>query len=539
MRVFKQKYKARNGKTRDSTKWYVEIKDHNETVRRIPGFTDKKATKEFGRRLEKLVATRTMRQPDDPEMTGWLETLPVDMRNRLAKYGLLDAKAVAHAKSLLAHADDFVTSLRNNDVGDDYWKTVGARVRSIINACEFNFISDVSASRVESYMAELKVCGLGQRTVNHYLAAMKQFSKWLVADRRTSENRLTYLKGGNAKLDVRRERRELNDAEIGGLLRAARSGKPICGLTGSQRITLYSTALGTGLRASELASLTPTHFDLAADPSTVAILAPDEKSRRGDVLPLPSDLVRLLSRILSDMPSDARLWPGTWAKSHNGCKLMQQDLEVANVPYKTDEGQADFHALRHTYLSRLGRSGASPKAMQRLARHTTVELTLGKYTHANLYDLASAVDGLPPLPTGSTNDETSGELQATGTNAADKLPANVLPSGLPEKGAPQLPFVQLSATNNQPDSSNSKDTRHNKKTEKTRTKQAFPAANGSGWESNPPGDFSAATLGLKPRAVRPQHPMRRTTYGKRTNVVALMVAAHFRNRSKMTLISPV
>ncbi len=51
MRVFKQKYKARNGKTRDSTKWYVEIKDHNETVRRIPGFTDKKATDEFGREV--------------------------------------------------------------------------------------------------------------------------------------------------------------------------------------------------------------------------------------------------------------------------------------------------------------------------------------------------------------------------------------------------------------------------------------------------------------------------------------------------------
>jgi hypothetical protein len=72
---------------------------------------------------------------------------------------------------------------------------------------------------------------------------MKQFTKWLVADRRTSENRLAYLKGGNAKLDVRRERRELSDAEIGGLLKAARNGKQICGLTGFQRFTLYSTAL--------------------------------------------------------------------------------------------------------------------------------------------------------------------------------------------------------------------------------------------------------------------------------------------------------
>lgn len=59
---------------------------------------------------------------------------------------------------------------------------------------------------------------------------------------------------------------------------------------------------------------------------------------------------------------------------------------------------ADFHALRHTYLSRLGRSGGSPKVMQLLARHSTVELTLGRYTHAGLFDLSAAVARLPALP---------------------------------------------------------------------------------------------------------------------------------------------
>ena len=63
----------------------------------------------------------------------------------------------------------------------------------------------------------------------------------------------------------------------------------------------------------------------------------------------------------------------------------------------SDNKQADFHSLRHSYLSRLGRSGASAKVMQKLARHSTVELTLGRYTHANLHDLAAAVDGMPRL----------------------------------------------------------------------------------------------------------------------------------------------
>ena len=49
------------------------------------------------------------------------------------------------------------------------------------------------------------------------------------------------------------------------------------------------------------------------------------------------------------------------------------------LSYRDDDGrQADFHALRHTFLSRLGRSGASAKVIQRLARHSTVGLTLDR-----------------------------------------------------------------------------------------------------------------------------------------------------------------
>lgn len=36
--------------------------------------------------------------------------------------------------------------------------------------------------------------------------------------------------------------------------------------------------------------------------------------------------------------------------------------------------------------------------MQKLARHSTVELTIGRYTHANINDLGSAVQQMIPLP---------------------------------------------------------------------------------------------------------------------------------------------
>ncbi len=50
-----------------------------------------------------------------------------------------------------------------------------------------------------------------------------------------------------------------------------------------------------------------------------------------------------------------------------------------------------------------GVSGVSAKAMQKLARHSTVELTIGRYTHANLDDLGAAVRQMATLPLSETS----------------------------------------------------------------------------------------------------------------------------------------
>ena len=76
-------------------------------------------------------------------------------------------------------------------------------------------------------------------------------------------------------------------------------------------------------------------------------------------------------------------------------------LAAAGVPYAVEgpDGPlyADFHALRHTYVSMLARSGATVKQAQTLARHSKVELTLGRYAHTALPELGEAVGRLPAL----------------------------------------------------------------------------------------------------------------------------------------------
>jgi len=59
--------------------------------------------------------------------------------------------------------------------------------------------------------------------------------------------------------------------------------------------------------------------------------------------------------------------------------------------------------------------GASVKVAQELARHSTPTLTIGRYSHTRLHDLAAALDSLPgfeaatPLPQRKT-------MAATGTD---------------------------------------------------------------------------------------------------------------------------
>jgi hypothetical protein len=79
--------------------------------------------------------------------------------------------------------------------------------------------------------------------------------------------------------------------------------------------------------------------------------------------------------------------------------MLANDLKAVGIPYvvKGPDGPlfADFHSLRHSFITWLERSGATPKTAQELARDSDVRLTLDRYTHANLAGLGQAVDKLP------------------------------------------------------------------------------------------------------------------------------------------------
>lgn len=173
---------------------------------------------------------------------------------------------------------------------------------------------------------------------------------------------------------------------------------------------LYTVAAYTGLRASELASLTPGSFRLDETPPTVTVLAGYSKHRRQDVLPLHPSLVESLRPWLAGKKAATPVWPGAWARSKSAGKTLQRDLKVAGIPYIDDQGlYADFHALRHTFITNMIKSGINPKTAQSLARHSTIDLTMNVYTKLTIADQASAIATLPAFARRSLQSNTTEE----------------------------------------------------------------------------------------------------------------------------------
>ena len=107
-------------------------------------------------------------------------------------------------------------------------------------------------------------------------------------------------------------------------------------------------------------------FARCCTPPTVTVEARYSKRRRRDVQPLPPQLVEPLRAWLAGKERGRPVF----AMPERTAAMLRRDLEAAGIPYRTAEGIADFHALRHTYASRLVRHGVSVKVAQDLARHS-------------------------------------------------------------------------------------------------------------------------------------------------------------------------
>ena len=278
------------------------------------------------------------------------------------------------------------------------------------------YIRDVQASRIQRYLAERRKGGLSIRSSNFYLQAIKQFLNWMVADGRTAENPLAYLKGQNPNTDIRHNRRALEPDEIRRLLETTKAAGKRFGMKGYERALLYRLAAESGLRADELRSLKVSSFDFKN--RIVSIKSGCTKNKKEVVMPLRPDTAVELKDFFKGKIPNVKAFGGTRKQlTKRTSDMIKADLEDAGIPYVDDsERYADFHSLRHTTGSLLAASGVHPKIAQSIMRHSDINLTMSLYTHTLRGQESEAIENLPDLSLPSMK-----KKKATGT---DDLPAD-------------------------------------------------------------------------------------------------------------------
>lgn len=365
-----------------------------------------------------------------------------------SRAGLVDPKELAYrrhaARSLMEHLEEYETDMRARDNTPHYAKLHADRARRVAalvcggrledfdppktatktdrerctvarkRVLSAGRLADLSASRVQVALGTLRDAGRSLQTLNHHRAAIRGFVLWARNDGRLRDDPILGVVGFNAKQDRRHERRTLSIDELRRLIEATHAGPPYRQMTGPDRALCYRLAVASGLRYSEIASITSQGLDLDDAHPSVTILAAYSKNGQTATLPLPPDVAEDLRAILPRTPVFS-LPPG------QGAAMLRADLAWAGIAYRDESGRVfDFHALRCQCATLADQAGGSPRVVQRLMRHSSLDMT-NRYTRPRMSDLVGAAAALPSLRP-QVEAATGADGQPIGDHLAHHLP---------------------------------------------------------------------------------------------------------------------
>jgi integrase len=411
MHLFKKTYYGRDGKSHKSSKWYCEFKDHCQVVRRLPLFRDKAASEEFSRRLEQLVALKVAGAEPSQSLSLWIAGINGDLQTKVADFGLLDRARLAGCQALAEHLEAYKADLEAQGSSAKHVQVSYSRAKTIIDACRFRYRQDVHADVIMDHLRKLVKTGeISAKTHNYYLRDTKAFFRWMVRKKLSHENPLAEQKGIGKKAlkqdqqrrlmehnPLSRVRRAVSLEELRKLIRKTSESTEVrFGATGFERALIYRLAVETGLRASEIGALTCACLRLKDRQPSVTFSGADSKNANDVNLPLRADTVELLRKHLENKLPTAKAF--NIPPSYDTAEMLRADLEAAGIEYRDEAGLvADFHALRHTFITNLAHSGVHPKVAMDLARHSDINLTMSRYSHTVLEQRAEAIGKLPEV----------------------------------------------------------------------------------------------------------------------------------------------
>jgi integrase len=245
--------------------------------------------------------------------------------------------------------------------------------------CGWSYLRDINADRFVTWRSAQAYAA---KTLNDYLNSISALLNWLERMGRLVANPLKHVQRLETQGKETRKRRSYGSEDLAKLIEVS-----------PKRGHIYLTAAYTGLRRKELGLLVWGDLFLLGDAPYVSVRSSTSKNKRPAQIPLHPELASLLAGL---KPAGALPTSLVFPKGIPRVPTLKRDLKAAGIDYKDAlDRQADFHALRQTLGTNLGKSGVSPWIGKDILRHSDVRLTTQTYTDPSQMPTREAINNLP------------------------------------------------------------------------------------------------------------------------------------------------
>lgn len=363
-------------------------------------------------------------------------------RERVGLVSREDRHAVAELnRPIEDHLDAFDDSLLAAGCSDLHRHTTRRYIERLIEDRGWGSLRRVDRSGMEGWLANAQRRGVGARSRNAHLVAVRSLLNWCVRSGRLRANPLAGIPRANERSDARRKRRAFEERELEALFAAARD-RPLADAQrirtgkrrgqlgvnvsaerraclvheGCERALSYRTLFFTGLRLAELRSIRVCDVQLDSAHPHLVLSARSAKSRKSSIIPLRPDLAAEIRRVQQERLRHqqlaarqrgtirAQLEPQSPAflVPRGFLRILNRDLAFAGIAKRGPDGRTvDLHAFRTSLCTHLARAGVPLRTAQEVMRHSDPSLTANVYTDPALLQVEAAVASLPPLSPGT------------------------------------------------------------------------------------------------------------------------------------------
>jgi integrase/recombinase XerD len=247
------------------------------------------------------------------------------------------------------------------------------------------------AEALRAYLKSLDYVGMTSRTVARRLSVIRQFYRFLLAERMREDDPSSTL--ASPKLG-RPLPKVLSREEVDRLIEATRGNVG----DGGRMATLLEILYGTGLRVSELVTLPLSAVE--RDPTVLIVRGKGEKDRMVPLSdPARAAIASWLHVRVGMLEGDERsryLFPSRGRTGHLTRQRFAQLLKEAALAAGIDPARVSPHVLRHAFASHLLEGGADLRSVQLMLGHADISTTQ-IYTHVLDEKLRALVQEKHPL----------------------------------------------------------------------------------------------------------------------------------------------